>query len=139
MLNYLRIISLSLFFVAPTLLLAQTANKENLPLISPEKLKEDFQLLKTSLEKTHAGLYPYTPKDSLDYAFNQIESSLNQPMTSINFYRKITPLLQLIGNGHTHFHAPPDFKTAINTTLLRFPFCCLFVSRYPLYFTKFIC
>ena len=95
---------------------------QQLQLISAIDLKEDFRLLREGLEKTHAGLYVYTSKDSLDKAFNRIEGELNQPLTAIDFYRKITPLLKLIGNGHTNFFAPPDFIKAINTNLPLFPF-----------------
>lgn len=120
--NYLKITCFILSFLFLNFLVAQTSNEDNLSLISSKKLKEDFQFLKTGLEKTHAGLYIYTSKDSLDKILTTIESALHQPMTSINFYRKITPLLKLIGNGHTNFLVPPDYNKAINTTLPRFPF-----------------
>ena len=122
MLNYLKTTCFLFLFLSLNLLAAQTESKDNLTLISPKKLQEDFQLLKTGLEKTHAGLYTYTPKDTLDKALSTIELSLNQPMTSIDFYRKITPLLKLIGNGHTNFLVPPDYNKVINTTAPRFPF-----------------
>lgn len=121
-LNYLKPTLFLLFFSSLHLLTAQTATEEDLPLISTKHLQEDFQLLKTGLEKTHAGLYTYTSKDTLDKALKKIEASLNQPMTSINFFRKISPLLKLIGNGHTTFFVPSDYNKAINATLPRFPF-----------------
>jgi len=106
----------------PSAIFGQNSSAISLQLLSSEQLKKDFQLLRTGLEKTHAGLYTYTSKDSLSKVRDNIELGLNQPMTSIDFYRQIAPLLKLIGNGHTNFFAPPDFMEAINTTQPRLPF-----------------
>lgn len=101
---------------------AQSNDQKALQTITVQQLQEDFRLFRTGLEKTHAGLYAYTPKDSLDQILNEIEKSINKPMTSIDFYRKISPILKMIGNGHTKFFPPPDYNEAINTYLPRFPF-----------------
>lgn len=101
---------------------AQSNDQKALQILTAKQLQEDFSLLRTGLEKTHAGLYAYTPKDSLDRILNEIEKSVNKPMTSIDFFRKISPLVKLIGNGHTTFFPPPDYNEAINTYLPRFPF-----------------
>ncbi len=98
------------------------AQNESLLLLNPQQLKQDFQILRTALEKTHAGLYTYTSQNELNLAFEKIEKSLNEPMTSIVFFRKISKLLKLIGNGHTKFLPSPNFMKAINGTLPRFPF-----------------
>ena len=99
---------------------AQDGNK--LQIFTPKELKKDFRILKECLEKSHAGLYTYTSKAELDQAFEQINLALEHPMTSIKFYRKITPLLKLIGNGHTNFYPPSEYRKAINSYLPRFPF-----------------
>ena len=90
--------------------------------ISVAELKEDFQILRSSLEASHAGLYAYTSKAALDQQFDEIESSIKLPMTSIEFYRKIKPLLKSIGDGHTDFLIAEDFRSAINGELPLFPF-----------------
>lgn len=111
----------SIFLFSLSTICAQTNVKET-PLISTKALAQDFLLLRTALEKTHAGLYTYTPKDRLDLAFETIANSLNHPMTSIEFFRKISPLLEQIGNGHTNFLIPPDYRKALDKNLPRFPF-----------------
>lgn len=85
-------------------------------------LKEDFNILRQSLEETHAGLYAYTSKKEMDATFDSIESSLNKPMTSIDFYRRVIPLNSIIKNNHTKFSPPKSYEEAIDKTLPRFPF-----------------
>ena len=38
---------------------------------APEVLQQDYALFQTILEEEHPGLYWYTPKDSMDYYFQQ--------------------------------------------------------------------
>jgi hypothetical protein len=39
--------------------------------VSPEKLREDFRILRGALEEGHPGIYRYTPKAELDKRFDQ--------------------------------------------------------------------
>ena len=110
---------LSVVFFLSFVVLGQN---EELLLLQPSELKKDFQLLRTALEKTHAGLYAYTSEKEMNLVFEKMEKSLNQPMTSIDFFRKISELLKPIGNGHTKFLPPTDFMKAINSGQPRFPF-----------------
>lgn len=110
------------------LLLFCTCRAQKMPYLDPDvnlsvlELKEDFRLLRSCLEKSHAGLYTNISKNDLDKAFDQVEASLEKPMKPIEFFRTISPLLKLIGNGHTKFVRPKNFMAAINSGLPRFPF-----------------
>lgn len=110
---------LSVFFFLSFVVFGQN---EELLLLQPSELKKDFQLLRTALEKTHAGLYAYTSEKEMNLVFEKMEKSLNQPMTSIDFFRKISELLKPIGNGHTLFIPQKEYMEAINNRLPRFPF-----------------
>jgi hypothetical protein len=71
--------------------------------IDVKLLKEDFNTLRNKLESTQLGLYLYTPKDSLDKVFDRMASSLNEPITSLEFYRRIATLSKSIRNLHNRF------------------------------------
>jgi len=88
---------------------------------SPSELRADFKILRENMEKLHIGLYSYTSKTDFDKTFGEIHTELNQPMTAMEFFRKITRLNKLIGNGHTSFSPPQTILDAIRKTLPNFP------------------
>lgn len=92
--------------------------------LSPKELRFDLKLFKNQLFTVHPGLDAYTPKIELEAAFAKIENELTMPMTPIEFYRLLTPLHSLIGNGHTEILAPKSYLTSIGSKsdTPRFPF-----------------
>lgn len=110
-------ILLSSIFYSPS-----TAQTDKIQEYSVPQLKEDFNVLKNNLEVIHAGLYRYTTKTKLDSLFNSIEHQLDEPMTSIEFYRSVKPILKHIANGHTEINPSKDYLTSIIKELPRFPF-----------------
>ncbi|WP_299247330.1 S41 family peptidase [uncultured Aquimarina sp.] len=101
-------------------------------LVSISELKEDLLILKNNLEEVHPGLYAYHSKEKFDILFSEIEQNLKQPITSIDFYRRLLPILPLIANNHTHIMCPLDYKEALVTSLPRLPFR-LYVKERRLY------
>jgi len=81
--------------------------KEKTPVYNPDhkytaaQLQEDSQLLRTALEEAHGGLYYYTSKKELDRQFNSIKEKLTRPMTELEFYSLVLPLIANINDGHT--------------------------------------
>ena len=68
---------------------------------SKEQLQKDYSLLRNILEKKHPSLYWYTPKDSMDFYFDQ---DYKDSMTELEFGWKIlAPLISNIHCGHTSF------------------------------------
>lgn len=63
------------------------------------ELQGDFMALRTTLENNLANLYLYAGQSQLDSVFNSMYSNL-YPMTEIQFYNYITPLLSVINDGH---------------------------------------
>ena len=71
---------------------------------SKGELQEDYTLLRNILEKKHPSLYWYTPKDSMDYFFNEGYKAIEDSMTELQFGWKIlAPLTSVIHCGHTSF------------------------------------
>lgn len=71
---------------------------------SKEELQHDYTLLRSILEKKHPSLYWYTPKDSMDYFFNEGYKAIKDSMTELQFGWKIlAPLTSVVHCGHTSF------------------------------------
>jgi len=69
-----------------------------------EELQQDYTLLRNILEKKHPSLYWYTPKDSMDYFFDEGYKAIADSMTELQFGWKIlAPLTATIHCGHTSF------------------------------------
>lgn len=105
----------------PLILIGQT-NFDFGPKISPDLLKKDVAILKENLELVHTGLYAYTPKSTFDQFFKNLEAKLDEPLTAIEFYRSLAPLLALIRNGHTGLVPPASFLSKIRNEWPLFPF-----------------
>ena len=76
--------------------------------VPPEKLREDFRILRGALEEGHPGIYRYTPKPVLDRRFDQAENALDHPMNVYEFYRIVAPVVAAIKCGHTGVRVSPD-------------------------------
>lgn len=68
---------------------------------APTVLLKDFNLMRKILEADHPSLYWYTPKDSMDYYFDQAAASIRAPMTEAAFKNLIGSTLAHIRCGHT--------------------------------------
>lgn len=68
--------------------------------ISPEKLKKDVDYAYKNLKKLHPALYWYVSKEQLDYKFDSLKTTISKPLTSFEFYSKITPVINEVRQGH---------------------------------------
>lgn len=114
---------------------AQNLQKELEKPFSPSLLKEDLGILKRNLENVHTALYTYYPKSKLDSVFSSIDASLTKPMTSMDFYRKLTPMLKIIANGHTDIRPPSIYYSVRQKEHLLFPFG-VYWEKEQLYITR---
>ncbi|MEO8234119.1 MAG: S41 family peptidase [Flavobacterium sp.] len=69
-------------------------------LISEKKLKSDTDFIYKKLQDLHPKLYWYITKEKLDFKFDSLKSTINKPMTSFDFYKKITPVICEVRQGH---------------------------------------
>jgi hypothetical protein len=81
--------------------------------VEPDKLLADLRLARQALEEGHSGIYRYTSKKELDHLFDQAEKSLTRPMTMLEFYRVLAPVVAAIKCGHTDVSLPRDALQAI--------------------------
>jgi len=81
-------------------------NEQTATLISPEKLKEDVDFAYTKLQQLHPQLYWYISKKDLDQRFDSIKQTIDQPLTPIQFYFKLQPVIAHIREGHLSLRIP---------------------------------
>jgi hypothetical protein len=61
-----------------------------------DALREDLRTLWAVLDEGHGGFERYTPRDTLKRSFDETAARLTAPMTELEFYRTILPLIAAI-------------------------------------------
>ena len=77
--------------------------------ISSEKLKQDIDYAYLKLQKLHPTLYTYIPKEKLDYKFDSLKNTIQQPLKPLEFYFKLAPVISEVRQGHVRV-VPPEKK-----------------------------
>jgi hypothetical protein len=75
---------------------------------SPQQLQKDYELFRNILEESHPSLYWYTPKDSIDYYFEEGEKSLKDSLTEIKFRNVLSYVVSKVRCGHTSVRPSKD-------------------------------
>lgn len=71
---------------------------------SRNQLQNDFGLLRNILQQKHPALYWYTPKDSMNFYFDSLNTAIADSMTELQFgWNILAPLTNKIHCGHTSF------------------------------------
>ena len=101
----------NLLLISTTSLAACSSVKEyNLSITekkhSVQALKQDVDLTHQILKDGHPGLYWYISKKQLDYKFDSLKNSINEPLTTNQFYQKLSPVVAAIKCGHTALRFP---------------------------------
>ncbi len=81
-------------------------NEQTTSLISPEKLKDDVDFAHSKLKELHPQLYWYISKKDLDYKFDSLKQTIDQPLTPIQFYFKLQPVIAQVREGHLSLRIP---------------------------------
>ena len=84
--------------------------------IEPDKLLADFRLARQALEEGHSGIYRYTAKHELDGLFDRAEKCLSRPMSAVEFYRILAPVVAAIKCGHTGVGLPEEMQKEYSST-----------------------
>lgn len=105
------------------------------PKIEKEKLLNDLDLLYQGLDKFHTGMYWYTPKDSVDFAFQKAKSKINSDLNVLEFHKIIAPLVALSREDHTDIYMPDFVDEKLNAEIRFLPFTVVFLGK-ELYIVK---
>lgn len=83
---------------------------------APAVLQRDYTIFRQTLEENHPGIYWYTPKEQLDYYFEQGFSQLKDSMTEASFRKILTYVTAQIKCGHTTVRWSKEWSKYLNTT-----------------------
>ncbi len=76
---------------------------------SPQELKDDVDAAYNQLKKYHPRLYQYTSKEVMDFKFDSLKQSIKTPLSSRDFYEKLSPVIASVRQGHLVI-SPPNIK-----------------------------
>ena len=86
---------------------------------SPQELREDYTLFRKMLEDVHPSLYWYTPKDSIDYYFDEGYRRIQDSMTEPGFRTLMSYVLAKINCGHTSSRYSHDYNRYLEIARLK--------------------
>jgi C-terminal processing protease CtpA/Prc len=87
-----------------------------------KELQEDFSVLRKHLEQKNPITYLYNSKELIQLQFDEIEKSINRPMTEIEFYQLISPISSMIYDGHNLIMPSDLFLSTFDKSKKNFPY-----------------
>lgn len=73
-------------------------------MIPVDELKSDVDFTYRKLQKLHPQLYWYISKEDLDFKFDSLKSTITTPSTPLAFYKKLSPVVAAIRQGHSYLY-----------------------------------
>lgn len=124
--SLLRKIYLLSIFVSSSLL---AQDYGDLTIIEKDLLQRDLELLYQGLNEFHSGMYWYTPKDSVDAAFEKAKEMIDRDMNVLEFHKIIAPLVGLSREDHTDIHLPYEVEEIVKEEAKLLPFIPVFLGQ----------
>ncbi|GAA4420002.1 S41 family peptidase [Nibrella viscosa] len=93
-------------------------------MINSTALKQDFDILRKTLEEAHPGLYWYTDSVVMDKFFDSTKLLLNRDMTEMEFFKFLLPVIANIKCGHTNLKPSHNEAAFQFTRILPFDLFC---------------
>jgi hypothetical protein len=92
------------------------STRDQFILYEPEQLRADVNFVYRKLQKLHPRLYEYTSKKNLDHQFDSLRNSITTPLTSSEFFFKISPVVAAVRQGHIQL-LPPHLKMGLRDAI----------------------
>ena len=99
------------------------------PTIPVSALREDLATLWSILDEGHAALERFASRDDLKRMFDEAGNGLTAPVTEIEFYKKVLPLIAAIKDGHTRLELSPAAEKLLDSSPVYFPLGLRFTGR----------
>jgi hypothetical protein len=94
-----------------------------------ETLKADLRVLWDILEEGHGGFDRYTPIGTLRKSFGAVENGLAGPLSELDFYARLLPLIAEIKDGHTLLILSSPATVYLDGRPVYFPFGLRFLEE----------
>ncbi|WP_281989070.1 S41 family peptidase [Aquimarina aggregata] len=86
-------------------------NNQISKLHNPEEIREDIDFAYQKLKRLHPDLYWYISKDSLNQKISDLKKNIQEPISSLEFYKQFAPVIASIRQGHTSIYSPRKKQT----------------------------
>jgi len=103
--------------------------RESLKKIPQAQLRQDFLLMKDTLQKVHAGLYTYKTRAEIDHVFDSCYASIQDSMTIPEFFALTRFVLASIEDGHTNCRMPGQVLNDFMSNSKVFPAMVFFIHN----------
>jgi hypothetical protein len=95
-----------------------------------EVLRQDLASLKQALIDIHPNPFAYTSAPQFDIEYQAALRQLNKPMTKVQFYYLIAPLLASLKNGHTYaYPLEEEYRAYVKQDGVVFPLMVHWADR----------
>lgn len=81
-------------------------NEQRSSCLPPEKLRADVDFAYSRLKELHPQLYWYISKENLDHKFDSVKKTIHEPLTPLEFYFKLQPVISDIREAHLSLRIP---------------------------------
>jgi Peptidase family S41 len=88
-------------------------------LISENDLKGDTDFIYKKMQQMHPKLDWYITKEKLDFKFDSLKKTINKPMTSYDFYKKISPIICEVRQGHMYVYPYSKLYTKKEAAIIK--------------------
>jgi hypothetical protein len=105
----------------------------------PEQLQADLDHLFTTLEAVHPNLYATIPKAHIDRERARLAQELTTPLSLVEFYLQVAPLVAQLNDSHTRVFPPYDeFWNYGRSQRSLFPLNLAFIEERAIIVTKHV-
>lgn len=94
----------------------------------PNVLLEDFDFAVSELQLRHQGFYQYVEKETVDQQIADLRSTIERPMTRLEFYQLMRRLVALMNEGHGSVDLPKGARTKIGLSRSFLPLTVRFLD-----------
>lgn len=84
-----------------------------------QKLQQDYRIFRNVLEESHPSLYWFTPKDSMDYYFDEGFRRLDDSLTELRFRNILSYVVSKVHCGHTAVKYSKQYDRYIDTARIK--------------------
>ena len=99
-----------------------TAQSQQMPLLSTEALKEDFQVFQNSIQDIHPGLYWYNDTTTIVQRFRHIEEQIGSGLELKTWYALLQEFYAKINCGHSWMSVPYAWRKQLEEGPYQLPF-----------------
>ncbi len=99
------------------------------PLLSPQEMKDDLEILRNIHEQANSGLYFYRTNKEVDSLYNWALQRTDQPIRKIAFYKTILSIIDFEGSSHNYTELDADLIAFLEQQKSFFPYSLRYIEE----------